>query len=49
MMAWKNAAKENGFVELNADIVFFQYLDQIKAAAAGSDIKLPEADQYSQG
>ncbi|MCK5035588.1 MAG: hypothetical protein KAS73_06840 [Candidatus Sabulitectum sp.] len=34
--------------ELNADIVFFQYLDQLKAAAAGSDIKLPEADPYSQ-
>ena len=34
--------------ELNADIIFFQYLDQLKAAAAGSGIKLPGEDQYGQ-
>ncbi|MEA3265861.1 MAG: hypothetical protein U9P42_02815 [Candidatus Fermentibacteria bacterium] len=34
--------------ELNADIVFFQYLDQLKTAAAGSGIKLPGADQQGQ-
>ena len=31
--------------KLNADIVFFQYLDQLQAAAAGSNIKLPGEDQ----
>ena len=31
--------------ELNKDIVFFQYLDQLQSAAADKDIKVPGLDE----